>query len=305
MKTPELTRRTFSTALLGAATIAGLPKAAFAAEIATLKIGATTVSMLSDGHFEIPSAFFQGANGAAMALAGDPIDIGATVWLVRDGERTILVDTGSGAALSEMFPTVGKLDALLAAEGIEKDTITDIILTHMHADHIGGLMGPDAGGFRNATIHVAEAEWTFWTNPDLPAAAPDADKPMIDLLQSIAGPLADRIKTYASEADLGGGITLVPLVGHTPGHSGVRILADNGEELFIVGDAIISEALQFANPTVRYALDSDPEQAIATRTELLGQLADDQTIFSATHLSYPGTGRVTRSGDGFVFVPLT
>jgi glyoxylase-like metal-dependent hydrolase (beta-lactamase superfamily II) len=304
MRTPELTRRTFSTALLGAAALAGLPKAVFAAEIASLKIGTTTVSMLSDGHFEIPAAFFQGAGDAAVAAAGDPIDIGATVWLVRDDDRVVLVDTGSGAALSEMFPTVGKLDALLAAEGIEKDAITDIILTHMHADHIGGLMGPNAGGFRNATIHVAEAEWVFWTDPGLPATAPEADKPMIDLLQSIAAPLADRVKTYTGEADLGSGITLEPLVGHTPGHSGVRIIAENGEELFIVGDAIISEALQFTNPKISYALDSDPEQAIATRTKLLGQLADTETVFSATHLSYPGTGRVTRNGEGFVFVPL-
>ena len=305
MTSLRLSRRAFSTSLLGAATSAAFPAAVFAGEVASLTIGTKVVSMLSDGHFNLPPAFFQGADAKALAAAGDPIEIGATVWLVRDGERIILVDTGSGEALSGMFPTVGKLDALLAAEGIEKAAITDIILTHMHADHIGGLMGPDAGGFKNAKIHVAEAEWAFWTNPALASAVPEADKPMIDLLQSIAAPLADRIKTYGGEADLGGGVTLVPLIGHTAGHSGVRIVADDGEAFFIVGDAVISEALQFADPNVSYALDSDPEQAIATRTMLLNHLADSGTVFSATHLSYPGTGRVERAGEGFKFVPLT
>ena len=305
MTSLRLSRRAFSTSLLGAATSAAFPAAVFAGEVASLTIGTKVVSMLSDGHFNLPPAFFQGADAKALAAAGDPIEIGATVWLVRDGERIILVDTGSGQALSGMFPTVGKLDALLAAEGIEKAAITDIILTHMHADHIGGLMGPDAGGFKNAKIHVAEAEWAFWTNPALASAVPEADKPMIDLLQSIAAPLADRIKTYGGEADLGGGVTLVPLIGHTAGHSGVRIVADDGEAFLIVGDAVISEALQFADPNVSYALDSDPEQAIATRTMLLNHLADSGTVFSATHLSYPGTGRVERAGEGFKFVPLT
>ena len=305
MKTLRLSRRAFSTALLGTAASAAFPPVAFAGEVASLNVGTNTVSMLADGHFSLPSAFFQGADEEALAAAGDPIDVGATAWLVRNGDRVILVDTGSGQALSGMFPTVGKLDALLAAEGIEKTAITDIILTHMHADHIGGLLGPDAGGFANAKIHVAEAEWAFWTNPALPANAPDADKPMIELLQSIAAPLADRVMTYVGEADLGGGVTLVPLPGHTAGHSGVRIAADDGEALFIVGDAIISEALQFADPSVSYALDSDPARAIATRTMLLNQLVDSETVFSATHLSYPGTGRVVRAGEGFAFVPLT
>lgn len=304
MPSPALTRRTFTTALAGLAATAGLPGPLFAGEVATLTIGSKTVSMLSDGHFELPPMFFQGADKAALAAAGAPIEIGATVWLVRAGDRVILIDTGSGQALSTMFPTVGKLDALFAAEGIDKASVTDIILTHMHADHIGGLAGPDAGGFTNATIHVAEAEWTFWTNPALPSAAPEADRPMIELLQSIAAPLADRVKTHVGETDLGDGVTLVPLVGHTPGHSGVRLTSTGGDEMFIIGDAVISEALQFANPAVRYALDSDPAQAVATRNRLLNQLADSQAIFSATHLTYPGTGRVKRAGDGFAFVPL-
>lgn len=303
MTSARLTRRAFTKTLLGTAACAGVPQAVFAAEVATLSVGSKSVSMLSDGHFDVSPEFFQATNDTALAAVAPPTEIGATVWLVRDGDRVILVDTGSGKALSGRFPTVGKLDALLAAEGIAKSSVTDIILTHMHPDHIGGLSGPDAGGFSNAVLHVAEAEWNFWMDPELPVTASEADKPIIDLLQSIAAPLADRVRTYAGEADLGGGITLVPLAGHTAGHSGVRI-ADGDAAFFIVGDAIIWETLQFATPNVRYMFDFEPDQAIATRTALLGQLADSQMIFSATHLSYPSTGRVARDGDGFAFIPL-
>ena len=298
------TRRSFSFALAGATAGVVLPGLSFAAEVATVSVGDKIISMLSDGHFDIPPAFFTDASEAALASAGNSIEIGATVWLIKAGERRILVDSGSGQALGEMFPNVGKLEALLAAEGIEKVDITDIVLTHMHADHIGGLLGADSGGFGNAELHVSETEWGFWTNPGLLEAAPESNKPMIELLQSIAGPVADRVKTYAGEADLGDGVALVPMIGHTPGHSGVRVTGGNDDELLIVGDAIISEALQFENPNVRYVLDSNPEQAIATRVDLLNQLADSGHFFSATHLTYPGTGRVVRAGDAFKFEPL-
>ena len=305
MTPPKLTRRAFTQTLAGTALAAGLPSLTLAGELATLSVGDAPVSMLSDGFFQLPAALFQGVGAEALAGLTEPVEVGATVWLIRAGARRILVDTGSGQALAGMFPTVGKLDALFAAEGIAKEDITDIITNHMHADHIGGLMGPEAGGFKTATVHVAEAEWTFWTNPALREAAPDADKPMIELLQTIAAPLADRGQTYAGEADLGDGLTLMPLPGHTPGHSGVRLAADSGETFLIVGDAIISEALQFADPAITYALDADPQQAAATRAALLSMLADSGTLFSATHLTYPGTGRVRRDGSGFAFEPLS
>jgi len=300
-----LTRRTFTLSAASSAALTALPNIGLTAEIASVTVGDATVSMLSDGYFELPTAFFTGAEDAALQAAGNPIEIGATVWLIRTGTRTILVDTGSGQALSAMFPTVGKLDALLAADGINKADVTDIVLTHMHADHIGGLADPDAGGFSNATIHVSADEWAFWTNPELRNAVPQADQPMIDLLQSIAGPVADRVIPHAGETDLGDGLTLVPLAGHTPGHSGVRITGQGDDSLFLIGDAIISGALQFENPNVHYALDADPDQAAATRIAVLNALADSGALFSATHLAYPGTGRVTRSGDGFAFAPLT
>ena len=304
MTSITLNRRRVMVALRAAAGSALRPKVSIAGELATLKVGNIEVSAISDGMFQIPRSWFPNAAAEALAAAGDPLELGANVWLVRTGDRVVLVDTGSGPAFEGVIPTVGKLDALLAANGIEKTDVTDIIITHMHTDHIGGLIGPDAGGYGNAKIHMASAEWTFWTDPDLVNRMPAGMKEIIEGQQTIVAPISDRIVAHAADADLGDGLSLVPLPGHTPGHSGVRI-SDGNQELLILADAILSSALQLPEPDVTNVLDLDPDQAVESRTDLLNRLADTGTVFAATHFSYPGFGRVERVGEGFALKPLS
>lgn len=304
MTSITLNRRGVMVGLSAAAGSALLPKIGFAGELATLNIGNIEVSVLSDGVFHLPHSWFPNAAAEALAAAGDPIELGANAWLVKTADRVVLVDTGSGPAFDGVVPTVGKLDAHLAAHGIEKTDVTDIIISHMHADHIGGLIGPDAGGYANATIHMAGAEWTFWTDPDLVNRMHADMKELIEGQQAIVAPISDRIVARATDDDLGDGLRLVPLPGHTPGHIGVRI-SDGGQEMLIVADAILSSTLQLAEPGVTYVLDVDPDLAVETRVALLNQLADTGTVFAATHFSYPGVGRVERDGENFAFKPLS
>ena len=304
MTSITLNRRRVMVGLGAAAGSALLPKVSYAGELAMLKIGNIEVSAISDGVFQIPHSWFPNAAAESLAAAGDPIELGANVWLVKTGDRAVLVDTGSGPAFEGVIPTVGKLDALLAANGIKKADVTDIIITHMHIDHIGGLIGPDAGGYGNARIHMAGAEWTFWTDPELVSRMPAEMKETIEGQQAIVAPVSDRIVAHAADADLGDGLSLVPLPGHTPGHSGVRI-SDGNQELLILADAILSSALQLAEPDVTYVLDLDPGLAVETRTGLLNRLADTGTVFAATHFSYPGFGRVERDGEGFALKPVS
>ena len=304
MTSITLNRRRVMVGLGAAAGSTLLPKVSFAGELAMLKIGNIEVSAISDGVFQIPHSWFPNAAAEALAAAGDPIELGVNVWLVKSGDRAVLVDTGSGPAFEGVIPTVGKLDALLAANGIKKADVTDIIITHMHTDHIGGLIGPDAGGYGNARIHMAGAEWTFWTDPDLVSRMPAEMKETIEGQQAIVAPISDRIVVHAADADLGDGLSLVPLPGHTPGHSGVRI-SDGDQEMLILADAILSSALQLEDPVVTYVLDLDPDLAVETRTDLLNRLADSGTVFAATHFSYPSFGRVERDGEGFALKPVS
>lgn len=300
MTSISMNRRQVMLTLTAAAGSTLLPKVGFTGELATLKIGRIEVSTLSDGTFKIPPSWFPDADAEELAAAGEPIVIGVNEWLVRTGDRLILVDTGAGP----LFDGVGHLEALLEATGIDKAAVTDIVITHMHGDHIGGLARSESGGFSNAQFHMADAEWNFWNDPGLASKMPAEMKETIDLQQSIVSPIADRLTLHSGETDLGDGITMVPLPGHTPGHSGVRIV-DGSEELLIIGDALLSEALQFANPHYTYILDIDPQQAVETRITLLNQLADSGTLFAATHISYPGVGYVERDGNGFAFNPLS
>lgn len=273
------------------------------AEISNLRIGKFDILTMSDGYFDLPNDWFVSVETDLLEQAGDPIKVGANVWLVRSEERVILIDTGAGQVFAETRPTAGKLDTLLAAEKLKKEDVSDIIITHMHADHIGGLMGPDAGGYRNAKIHMAKAEWDFWTNANLISKVPDEMKPLVQLAQSVASSVADRIVKHEKEDEIAEGVRLIFLPGHTPGHCGV-LIGDEDQELMIVGDAIIAETLQFQNPGISYALDIDPEMAIETRTKLLANLAQSGRLMAATHLTYPGIGRVTKNGNGFKFYSL-
>ncbi|MDJ0858216.1 MAG: MBL fold metallo-hydrolase [Dinoroseobacter sp.] len=258
-----------------------------------MQIGASTVTVWNDGHFDLPCAYFLGV--PENVELGETVRVGANLWLIETGDRRVLVDTGSGQALQARFPATGA-----ALADLSKETVTDIVLTHMHADHIGGFLGNDWEG---APVHVARAEWDFWTAPGLLEATPEDRKPMIEMIQMVALGLADRVVTHEGAVDLGDGLSLVPLPGHTPGHSGVRV-ASGGESLLIIGDAVISEALQFAYPDVGYALESDLGMAAETRGRLFAEVAASGERIAATHVPFPGVGTVEKAGDGWRFVAV-
>lgn len=261
----------------------------------SLTVGQIRLTVFDDGHFDLPLEYFSGLSEDLASRLSAPLTIGANLWLIEAGSRRVLVDTGSGAALQQMFPATGQALAQIAGE-----EITDIVLTHMHADHLGGLMG---GGFAGAKVHVSKPEWAFWTQKALADAVPEDQRPMIEMVQALAASFADRVVLHEGAADLGEGLSLKPLPGHTPGHIGLR-LHSGGEELLIAGDALISGAVHFAEPDVAYALDSDAAAAAATRRALLAEAAQSGTLIAATHLPFPGLGRVEAEGDAWRFVPL-
>ena len=151
--------------------------------------------------------------------------------------------------------------------------------------------------FPNASLHVQESEWVFWTDENLLNAVPEYQKPNVELIQSLARKISSQIETHSGDKDLWNGIHLAAAPGHTPGHQIVRI-SHGDKQIALLGDALVSGVLQFSNPDVHYALDGDPQTAAETRRTLFAELAKDRIPFAATHLETMDFGVITTTGEG-------
>ncbi len=283
-----VSRRSFGFGL-GATALAGFaPQSASSAISKRLRIGDISVTALSDGHFELPPAAF---SPQPEATSTQTQLVGANAWLIETGNRRMLVDTGSGETLRGKYPQTGHLPTALAHAGVSPDQITDIIITHMHADHIGGLMQGGISRYPNAMLHLCEVEWRYWAAPERAQLVAPAQRPLANLIAGLMDQMAYRIAVHRPNGDLGSGVWLESAPGHTPGHQVVHV-SSGANSLLLLGDVLISGPLQFAQPDIRYVLDDDPDLAAATRTVMFDRIMTDGLMFAATHLIHGGAHKL-------------
>jgi glyoxylase-like metal-dependent hydrolase (beta-lactamase superfamily II) len=271
------------------------------------KVGDLEVVAISDGSFTFPGPLFvniapeevEAALTAAFLDPTVPTPIGVTAHLVRGGGHTMLIDTGAAGVFG---PGLGRLPSTLAALGVPPEDVDTVLLTHMHADHIAGLLPAEAPAFPSATIHVNEPDLAFWTDESIAAKAPEGFRGMFTLARAVAAAYGDRIQPFTGEAEVVPGVTAQALPGHTVGHTGYR-LASGDAEIVVFGDAVNSAAVQFAHPEAGLVFDTDPALAAETRARFLDMLATDRLLVAGTHMPYPGIGHVARSGDAYAWVP--
>jgi len=266
-------------------------------DVHPFRVGALEVAALRDGALELPVADADAnpwppAQTTALLTAAGVTDgtvhLSIQPLLVRDGDRLVLIDSGAGGQMG----AGNKLLASLRAAGVEPAEITDVLISHAHGDHVGGLV--TAAGdltFPNAVIRMSEPEWEY-------ARAGAAEAGAEALLAAIT----DRVRPFAPGAALTPSITAVPLQGHTPGHSGYEI-ASGDERLLYIGDAMHSPVISVQRPDLTNAWDDDSEAAIRTRRGLLERGGREGLRIYAGHFPFPGVGRFEQRGDGFVWVP--
>jgi glyoxylase-like metal-dependent hydrolase (beta-lactamase superfamily II) len=277
-----------------------------------LKVGEIDVMVVSDGVLPIPAPVMahnvDPAVRAAwlndMFLPPDVLEWPLNVVVVRSGGRTILIDAGLGADPDLHLPRAGRLAQRLDAAGIDLASVTDVVLTHMHMDHIGGLL---VDGMRDRLrpdlrVHLAAAEVKFWASPDfsrtsMPQGFPDA---LRRAAKRFLNAYASQLRPFEAEYDVAPGVVVRRTGGHTPGHSVVR-LASGGDRLTFAGDAVFQ--VGFDRPEWHNGFEHDPEEAARVRISLLRELAATREPFVATHLSFPSVCHVAVAGDAFRCVP--
>jgi glyoxylase-like metal-dependent hydrolase (beta-lactamase superfamily II) len=199
-------------------------------------------------------------------------------FLVRNGERLVLIDTGFGTTL---FDNLKELD-------IVPEKIEAVMITHLHGDHFSGLSKDGEALFPKAKVYVAHAELEYWTKTNVNQGAVAALAPY-------------QVKEFIPGSQILLGITSIAAFGHTPGHT-MFMVESEGQKLLIAGDLVHVQKAQFPHPEISVTYDTDPAQAAVTRKNALNYAALAKIPIAGMHLLYPAIGNVAADGDGFHFI---
>ena len=274
-----------------------------------LTVGDFEVTALSDGTRPMPADKVlthtqpgEVERDLKRAFLKEPVETSFNAFLINTGSKLVLVDTGAG---SMMGSALGHMLTNLKAAGYRPEQVDEVYITHMHADHVGGLVA--AGNrmvFPNAVVRASRHEADFWLDPARLEAAPEDAKAGFKNAMASVHPYAEagKFKTFDGAAELVPGIKAVPEPGHTPGHSGY-LVESKGERLLVWGDIVHVAAVQFPDPKVTISFDSDPAAAARSRDSALAEVASRGDWVAGAHISFPGIGHVRADGDAYVWVP--
>jgi glyoxylase-like metal-dependent hydrolase (beta-lactamase superfamily II) len=276
-----------------------------------LKVGDLEVTALYDGTGVFDPQWLNGTketmDGVVKGLHEDPhmLDVIDSGFLVNTGKRLILVDAGAGTWWG--VGALGRLAGSLRSAGYTPEEVDIVLITHLHSDHVGGLTTQDGKRvFPNADVYVAKAESDFWLSPEIAARAPKEAQPFFQSAQAIAAPYikAGKWHSFTGAETIVDGMQLVPLPGHTPGHTGYEF-SSKGQRVLFWGDTVHAQRVQFPHPEVTVVFDIDQTAAAATRNQLLPKLASGDVLIAVPHSSvFPPLGRLRKEGNGYSWVPV-
>ena len=281
----------------------------FAQRTATFKVGNMEIIAMQDKEHGMPNKLFQGAPPeeikAAVPSGKSPASI--SMFVIKTAKHTYLVDTGTNTE---------SLYRNLKSVGIAPSDIDVILITHMHNDHIGGLLVNSKAAFPKATLYISKDEYNYWrqANPNvkqlgvaylkrIELCTYGEDLPIVRMEVSerekmkalVLGKEIPKVVKMTDDTFQG-----LEAIGHTPGHT---IFENN--QLIAIGDLVHSAALQFNDPEICAQFDMDMPKAVASRKKVFDHAAETKKVVIGAHLPFPGIGHIVKDeADRYAFVPL-
>lgn len=224
---------------------------------------------------------------------------GFSPTLIDTGSDVVLFDTGMGEAGREAGS--GHLIEGLRQAGYSPDQVTVVVITHMHGDHIGGLMEGGAPAFKNARYVAGQVEYDFWKDPArVGTPAEGGHKGVV----SKVVPLAEKMSFIKEGSEVVPGIAGIEAFGHSPGHMIFRVELQ-GKQLVLTADTANHFVLSLQKPDWEVRFDMDKTKAAATRRKVFDMIATERIPFIGYHMPFPAVGFVERAGEGYRFIPVS
>lgn len=269
------------------------------------------VTALYDGFVDLGTPLLKGLRAdqiqsllARMFIENSKgVQTAVNAYLVHTGSHLVLVDAGSASCFG---PTLGQVQENIRAAGYKPEDVDTVLLTHLHPDHLCGVL--DKAGqpaFPNATLWAAQEDVDFWLNEKVAAAAPEGNKPFFQMAMNAAKPYqaTGKFRSFKAGDALLPGVSVVSTHGHTPGHSSY-LFSSGRQNLLVWGDIVHSHAVQFRHPEVSLEFDVDQKQAIATRKALFERATKAGWAIAGAHLPFPGLGHIRKESKGYAWVPV-
>lgn len=274
----------------------------FRGEICRLRVGDVRVTALSDGSIRGGEGILRNidldkAETVLRAANRFPTPINVNAFLIEQGNRRMLIDTGSGPYMGR---NAGQLSTTLQTAGFSTADIDTVLLTHIHPDHVGGLTDRSTGEalFPNAELAVNRSEFDFWLDDAEMARANEDQRGLFFACprEQIA-PYRQRLNLFEA-GEIFPGVTAINAPGHTPGHV-VCMVQSGDERLLIWGDVVHVPEVQTAYPQTGVVFDRDPAGAIVSRRRVFDMAATDEISVMGMHVGLPGPMRLHPDGDGY------